>query len=98
MSDAATAPGPFVFILLASVSSFACGSTQAVMDAGGCADPCCNGISAHIDCAEHPTLNCVEKGDPCTANQYGCNKGEFFSRAPSPLPASCAQADASAHD
>jgi hypothetical protein len=43
-------------------------------------------------------LSCVEKGDPCTANQYGCNKGEFFSMAPSPLPASCTKADASPHD
>jgi hypothetical protein len=73
----------------------ACSSKQVVQDAGGCADPCCNGVSANVDCAEHPTLTCTDKSDPC-ANQYGCTNGLFFSTPPSPLPASCNEGGADA--
>ncbi len=62
----------------------------------GCADPCCDGVPARIDCGENPTLSCTEKGDPCTAQQYGCTNGLFFSMSPSSLPASCNQRDAGA--
>ena len=100
MRSATGTPGLSALVLFASLfsfasfGSFACSSTQVVEDAGGCADPCCNGISARIDCGEHPMLTCTEKGDPCTANRYGCVNGEFFSKPPSPLPSHCIQADA----
>jgi hypothetical protein len=89
------APGPAGVVLLAclsSVASFACNSTQAVEDAGGCAEPCCNGNAARIDCGEHPNLSCTEPGDPCIANHYGCTDGLFV--PPSPPPSGCGDASA----
>jgi hypothetical protein len=85
-----------LFVGFAALAFYACSSTQAVEGAMGCADPCCDGIATSIDCGEHPTLSCTEKGDPCTANQYGCNNGLFFLMPPANLPASCTASEAGA--
>ncbi len=101
MRNAVTARGGLVVRLLAaSLASLAllalgCSSTQTVEKASGCADPCCNGVSARIDCAENPNITCTENGDPCTANQYGCVSGLFFSKQPAELPEGCLVRDTS---
>jgi|HubBroStandDraft_6_1064221.scaffolds.fasta_scaffold130392_3 hypothetical protein len=76
----------------ALVAAAACSSEQ-VQSAPGCTDPCCGGNPALIDCGEHPSLSCVESGDPCTAQAYGCLGGAFFRMPQTSLPASCPAGD-----
>jgi len=68
----------------------ACTSSPVVEPAKTCADPCCDGPTAGIDCAQNPNLSCMEDADVCTARTYGCTNGSFFIMGPSQVPTSCA--------
>lgn len=72
----------------ALVAAAACSSEQ-VQSAPGCADACCSGNPTLVDCGENPNLTCVESGDPCTAQAYGCLNGAFFRQPQTSLPAGC---------
>jgi hypothetical protein len=71
----------------------ACHSEQ-VLPAPSCSDPCCGGNAEFVDCAQNPTLACPRPNDSCTAQEYGCMGGTFYSRTPANLPASCVVAEA----
>jgi hypothetical protein len=74
-------------------------SSEKVYGSAGCTDPCCNGNSnGTIDCAENPNLSCTEKGDACTANEYGCRGGAYYLTPPSSRPAGCPVGDAGSDD
>jgi hypothetical protein len=80
----------FVAALVGSV--YACKS-QPVVSADRCSEPCCGGDPSRVDCGETPAIACIESGDPCTAQTYGCVGGQFFQRPQATLPASCAATD-----
>ncbi len=75
----------------------ACSGPPVVEPANKCADPCCDGPAAGIDCAQNPNLSCMEDADVCTARTYGCVNGSYFVMGPSRVPTSCA-ADGSTDD
>jgi hypothetical protein len=68
-----------------------CSSSQTVEPAKTCANPCCDGPLAGIDCAETPNLSCTEDADPCTARSYGCVNGKHYVTDPSQVPTSCGE-------
>jgi hypothetical protein len=80
----------FLATLLASL--LAC-SSQLVVKAASCTEPCCGGRSALLDCGENRNISCVESGDPCMAQAFGCVGGVFFERAQDPPPARCSESD-----
>jgi hypothetical protein len=80
----------FVAALVGSV--YACKS-QTVVSADRCSDPCCGGDPSRVDCGETPAVACIESGDPCTAQAFGCVGGVFFQRPQATLPASCSATD-----
>ncbi|HZU82066.1 MAG TPA: hypothetical protein VE987_04070 [Polyangiaceae bacterium] len=70
----------------------ACHGAPFVQRAIVCADTCCSGDPAAVDCAENPNLACVQPDDACPgALAYGCVDGSFYSAA---SPA-CSGSDAS---
>jgi hypothetical protein len=71
----------------------ACHSEQ-VLPAPSCSDPCCGGNAEFVDCGQHPTLACPRANDSCTAQEYGCMGGMFYSRTAANLPAACLVAEA----
>jgi hypothetical protein len=71
----------------------ACHSEQ-VLPAPSCSDPCCGGNAEFVDCGRNPTLACPRPNDSCTAQEYGCMGGMFYSRTPANLPAPCVVAEA----
>jgi hypothetical protein len=71
----------------------ACHSEQ-VLPAPSCSDPCCGGNAEFVDCGQNPTLACPAPADSCTAQEYGCMGGTFYSRTPANLPDSCVVAEA----
>jgi hypothetical protein len=81
-----------LFVGALAVSLLDCHSEQ-VVQAASCTEPCCGGRSALIDCGENRDISCVESGDPCTAQAFGCVGGVFFERAQDPLPAQCGESD-----
>jgi len=83
----------FVGALVASI--YACKS-QTVVPAAHCSDPCCGGDPSRIDCGETPAIACLESGDPCTAQAFGCKGGVFFQVPQATLPASCPATDGAA--
>jgi hypothetical protein len=86
-------------LCLAVPATFAACHSQTFAPSPECSDPCCGGNpTASIDCALNPTLTCTASGDPCTAVEYGCANGQFFSRSPATLPATCPGAEAGASE
>jgi hypothetical protein len=78
-----------LFLFVSALTVFAACSSQEVQKAATCADPCCGGNSASLDCGESADVTCTESGDPCTAQTFGCVGGAFFKRPQDSLPASC---------
>jgi hypothetical protein len=86
-------------ILFASVVGALCAcKSQTVEKAVACTDPCCSGNPNLIDCGENPEISCVESGDPCTAQAFGCTGGVFFRIPQITFPASCSATDATLED
>jgi|HubBroStandDraft_5_1064220.scaffolds.fasta_scaffold282442_2 hypothetical protein len=78
-----------VSVLAAFVASAGCKS-EPVQGAAECSDPCCSGNPLLVDCSENRNISCVQSGDPCKAQAYGCANGAFFEMAQASLPAGCA--------
>jgi hypothetical protein len=77
----------------ALVGSLLACKSQTVIGASVCSDPCCGGNAAMIDCGETRDIACVESGDPCMAQAFGCTAGLFFRMPQATLPASCGGGD-----
>ena len=73
--------------LIAAVA--ACHGKTTVVPAIQCADPCCEGNVANLNCAESPNVSCTEDADPCVARVYGCSDGSYFVGYPDVTPSSC---------
>lgn len=77
-------------VAFAALASFAGCKSEPVQSAAECSDPCCSGNPLLVDCSENRDISCVQSGDPCKAQAYGCANGTFFEMAQTSLPATCA--------
>jgi hypothetical protein len=78
-----------VCVAMGIVASIAACHSTTVVPAQKCADPCCGGNAANVDCGENLNLACTEDADPCTARTYGCVDGSYYVTPSAVPPSSC---------
>jgi hypothetical protein len=78
-----------VRMVVGTVVSVAACHSVTVTPALRCADPCCGGDLASVDCSENRNVSCVEDADPCTARTFGCVDGSYYVGALANAPSSC---------